>query len=123
MARKGHKPAEEQVGAQYQEAASADMTMEQMFQAMMHKQQEIKTLMLKMMAGQQTLEKELEQQTKELKKEREQHMRDEDWLRNMEFLDMTSDEGDKVGELQKQASRVAEVKRNVDGFTLEERAT
>ena len=50
-------------------------------------------------------------------------MRDKDWLRNMEFPDMIGDEGDKVGETQKQALRISEVKSNVDGVTPEKRTT
>ena len=57
MTRKGQKLAEEQVGAQDPNAASTNMTIEQMYLAMIQKQQEIESFMLKMMLGQQALEK------------------------------------------------------------------
>ena len=69
MTRKIQKTIEEQAGTEDQDIASADMMMDQMFLAMMQKQQETESLMLKMMSGQQALEKELEQQKKELKKQ------------------------------------------------------
>ena len=84
--RNRHKTAEDQAGAQDQDAAPGDISMEQMFLAMMQKQQEIESFMLKMLLRQQTLEKELEQQKKELEKEREWCMKDEDWLRNIDLL-------------------------------------
>ena len=57
MTRKGQKLAEEQVGAQDPNAASTNMTIEQMYLAMIQKQQETESFMLKMMLGQQALEK------------------------------------------------------------------
>ena len=86
MTTKSQKTTNEQVGAQDPDSASTDMSMEQMFLAMMQKQQEIESFMLKMLLRQQTLEKELEQQKKELEKEREWCMKDEDWLRNIDIL-------------------------------------
>ena len=58
-----------------------------------------------MMAGQQTLEKELEQQRKELEKEREERKKDEDWLRNVDFLEIQDEEREEVEEHSKQAPR------------------
>ena len=61
MTRKEQKSVNAQVGASDQDAAPSDMTMEKIFLAMMHNQSETETLMLKIMEGRQTLEKELEQ--------------------------------------------------------------
>ena len=60
MPRKSQKTTEDQAGTQDHDAAPVDVSMEQMFLAMMQKQ-ETESLMLKMMSGQQALEKELEQ--------------------------------------------------------------
>ena len=95
--------------------------MEQMFLALMQKQQEMEPLMVKMMSGQQTLEKKMEQQKKELEKEHEERKRDEDWLRTVEFADMLGEGGDEVEELPKKAPRVVGVKRGEDVDIPEER--
>ena len=77
---------------------------------------------MKMMSGQQALEKELEQQEKELEKERDERMRDEDWLRNIELPDIAGNDRDKTEEPHRHAPRMAEIKRNADGLTIDERA-
>ena len=68
------------------------------------------------------MEKELEQQKKELEKEREERMRDEDWLRNIELPDVARNDGNKIEECLKQVPRVARYKRNAYGVTIDERA-
>ena len=60
MTSKEQKSTDLQVGESDQDTAPSDMTMEQMFLAMMRKQSETEMLMPKIMEGQQTLENELE---------------------------------------------------------------
>ena len=123
MTTKSQKTTDEQDGPQDPNAASTDMSMEQMFLAMMQKQQEIERLMLKMMSGQQALERELEQQKKKLEKEQEERKKDEDWLKGVEFPKIPDEERDKVEEHLKQAPRMVGVKRNAEVLIQEERAT
>ena len=68
MTSKEQKSTDLQVGESDQDTAPSDMTMEQMFLAMMRKQSETEMLMPKIMEGQQTLENELEKQRKEIDK-------------------------------------------------------
>ena len=76
-----------------------------------------------MMAGQQTLEKELEQQRKELEKEREERKKNEDWLRNVDFPEIQDEEREEVEEHSKQAPQMAGAKRNAEGVVQGERTT
>ena len=111
-----------QTRTQDQDAAPVDMSIEQMFLEMMQRSKRRSRSWLKMMSGQQALEKELEQQEKELEKEREERMRDEDWRRNIELSDIAGNDGHKAEEHHRQASRQAGHKRNTDRLTLDERA-
>lgn len=122
MTRKNQKTPEEQVRTQDQDAAPADVTTEKIFLAMIGKQQDMESFMLKMMSGKQALEKELEQQWKEHEKEREERIRDEDWLRNIELPDIAGNDRDKAGEPHKQASYMARVKWNAHGVVIVEPA-